>query len=142
MYKLTIILSFILLLSCTKKQTEEKIITTDYFYKIVAVDNDNTTTESWVETTKIVEIISSSNDDDDQCYCQKHREDRKCKSLPVIFESFNLRRVDKSIDVMWTASEQNLNHYRIMRSTDGATFTQVAMLFPGQGRDYRYRDKP
>lgn len=66
-------------------------------------------------------------------------------TLPVKLTSFNAALAKDKVNLKWeTASEINVSHFQLERSTDGVNFTQAAMVFSYGAADtkasYNYAD--
>jgi Secretion system C-terminal sorting domain len=66
-------------------------------------------------------------------------------TLPVKLTSFNAALAKDKVNLKWeTASEINVSHFQLERSTDGVNFTQAAMVFSYGAADtkasYSYAD--
>ncbi len=64
-------------------------------------------------------------------------------TLPVKLTNFTASLDNKNVILNWTGHEENFSHYVLQRSTDGKSFSDVAVIF-ANGNDgtasYKYRD--
>ena len=63
-------------------------------------------------------------------------------TLPVRLTNFTATYDKKNATLSWTGHEENFSHYVLQRSTDGKTFSDIAIIFAnGNGEaNYRYKD--
>ncbi|HVG41701.1 MAG TPA: T9SS type A sorting domain-containing protein [Chitinophagaceae bacterium] len=62
--------------------------------------------------------------------------------LPVNFSSFTVLYANGDVNINWQASNsEQLNHFVVQRSTDGKTYTNIAMVLADNTASYSYKDK-
>lgn len=64
--------------------------------------------------------------------------------LPVKLESFTAVYAKKTVNLSWTAAEENFSHYVLQRSGDGKNFSDIALILTDGGamrtNSYTYKD--
>ncbi len=65
-------------------------------------------------------------------------------TLPVKLSGFTASYDKKNVLLQWTGMEDNFSHYVLQRSTDGRSYSDIAVIFTagnGQQQQYRYKDQ-
>jgi hypothetical protein len=63
--------------------------------------------------------------------------------LPVKLSNFSAFLNKTDVNLAWTGYEENFSHYVLQRSTDGKTYSDVAVVFANEGAsttNYKYKD--
>lgn len=137
-------ISTMLLFSCSKDTEAPKKVDTTYLYKVGIQEVSDTITYSKIVSLAFTETLGSSNDeinDNDREHCKKHPEDKRCKPLPVLLEYVTVYEQNNNLYVTWKSTEEiNLTQYIVERSTDGINFKPIAYIKPKGPSIYTVKD--
>jgi len=142
MKKLLFFLLPLLIVGCKKETTDKVVEKSVYLFRLKAVNVDETLSYSNIQ---VVRNESNSgydrceNEEDgsesEYCYCKRHPEDKKCKSLPIQLEYFTVNKSSCCLVFEWkTSYEQSVKSYTIEISKDeGKSYSVFASEIPAKG---------